>query len=172
MNGTISSHRGTLKLRRTFMETLVLGIFHLYSFFVKIIQPVLALLAMPTVKNLVEKKLKRAGVGVNGEAPGDLKVLNDEAYLKFLLEGDLGAVESVMRGYIEYDGVKTFEKIFEQKKFHSLVHPLYHLLAKTQLQIPMKTWSSGEQPGNLIKVKYSHLNIGKIYIHVPNYFKR
>lgn len=143
----ITSSSATSKVRKSVMDILILILFYIYTFIVKIIRPVLALMAMSTVKWLVERKLKSTGIGVNEGAPGDLKITNDEAYLKFLLEGDLGAIESVMRGYMEYDGVKTFEKIFEMRKFQNVAHPLYNILCKAQLHLPMRSWGSGEQPG-------------------------
>lgn len=133
--------------RRTIMEFLIVGIFHIYTFFAQVLMFIMAHVMMPSVKNLVERRMKQVGIGINSGGSGDLKISNDLAYLKILMEGDLGAIDSIMRGYVEYDGVKTFEKIFGSRKFHSVAHPLYRLLSKSQLHLPMKGWSSGEQPG-------------------------
>ncbi|ODN02739.1 Cyclopropane-fatty-acyl-phospholipid synthase [Orchesella cincta] len=149
---TATAPTNKTKIRRNPLDFLILFIFQIYTFFAKIMMFILSF-AIPTVKKLLERKLKPVGIGVNTGAPGDLKVTNDQAYLKFLLEGDLGAIQSVMRGYLEYDGVKTFEKIFESRRFHSVAHPLYSILNKSQLQLPMNGWSSGEQPGtDLFKI--------------------
>jgi len=61
-----------------------------------------------TARDFVSDALARAGVAINGNAPGDIRVHDERLFDRLVAEGSLGLGESYMDGWWDCDNLDTF----------------------------------------------------------------
>ena len=102
-------------------------------------------------KSIVTRLLSTAGITINGSAPGDIRVLDDQFYVDALNRGSLGVGEAYMKNYWDSKSLDDFftkvllarldEKVKKDLSFKAQVF----LARLTNLQRPDKSFDNGSR---------------------------
>lgn len=109
-----------------------------------------------TAKQIAKQLLESAGITINGQAPWDIQIYNEEFYSRALNEGALGLGEAYMEKWWDCQRLDIFfEKILRAKLDTKIKIPMHFILRRLLAKmINLQTKHRAK------KVAYKHYDIG------------
>ncbi|CAG7734388.1 unnamed protein product, partial [Allacma fusca] len=150
----IPSFRESIRRMATVMDLLYLGLLGAIRVW-RMFTHVLFLILLKPIKAEITRRMKLAGITINGSEPHDIQVHNEMYYHRMINEGTMGTGESYMEGWWDCKRLDVyFTKAIRFGLSKQLLLPTEKLIHYLQfhvfnLQTAARSWEVAEKHYNL-----------------------